>query len=168
MWFFMGVCAGVPDLGNLQHRALVPTIPCEQLSKEEAEHPKWKYCKTLYLSYPQQLRRAPACCFRHPQGQQPGSSVYRGWRGPGGCFSHYSTHSTHGGALSTDTGQFWRQLPTWRHTAASPQPSTRLPSDQWELVQVTTPSCWASLHGWHQCHRGTRVRCLLLMWESGP
>lgn len=58
MWFFMGFCAGAPE--NLQHRSLLPTIPCEQFSKEEAEHPNWKYCKTLYLS----CSLAPVCCFQ--------------------------------------------------------------------------------------------------------
>lgn len=43
----MGFCGGAPE--TLQHRSLLPTIPCDQLSKEEAEHPNWKYCKTLYL-----------------------------------------------------------------------------------------------------------------------
>lgn len=56
----------------------------------------------------------------------------------------HTTPST--GALSTNMRQFWRQLPTWRHTGSSPQPSTHLPSDCRELVQVTRPSCWASLH----------------------
>lgn len=46
----MGFCATIPLLGNLQHRSSNPSsFPCEQLSKEEAEHHKWKCSKTLYL-----------------------------------------------------------------------------------------------------------------------